>query len=136
MNKEQEIVSVWKMLRYSYGVVVLLAGLDKVLSLNLIANWENYVSPLVADSLPMSPQGFMVIVGIIEVLVAVLILTKFTRLAFYLATVWLILIAINLLILGGYVDVAVRDVLLAVGAFATAKLAAINGYGLSGKMNA
>ncbi len=129
-----EVMSVWKMLRYSYGVVILLAGLDKVLGLNLITTWAKYISPMVANIIPFSAHTFVVVIGVIELLAAILIFTKFNRLAFYVAAAWLVLIALNLLMLGGYNDIAVRDVLLAIGAYATAKLAGVNGYGLYGKM--
>jgi hypothetical protein len=134
MNNEGQIVSVWKMLRYSYGVVILLAGLDKVLGTNLITTWAKYISPFVSNMVPLSAHSFVVVIGVIEVLAAILIFTKFNRLALYVAALWLVLIALNLLMLGGYNDVAVRDLLLAVGALATAKLAGINGYGLYGKV--
>jgi hypothetical protein len=133
MNNEGQVLSVWKMLRYSYGVVILLAGLDKVLGTNLITVWAKYTSPFVANMIPLSAHTFVVVIGVIEVLAAVLIFTKFNKLAFYVAALWLVLIAINLLMLGGYNDVAVRDLLLAVGALATAKLAGVNGYGLYSK---
>jgi hypothetical protein len=132
MNTENNTVSVWKMLRYSYGVVILLAGLDKVLGTNLITDWAKYTSPFVSNIIPLNAHTFVLIIGIIEVLAAVLIFTKFNRLAFYIAALWLVLIAINILMLGGYNDIAVRDLLLAIGALATAKLAGINGYGLYG----
>lgn len=108
-------------LKYSYGIVILLAGLDKMLGTNLIVSWPKYVSAFVEGMLPVSVGSFIVIIGIIEVAVALMMLTKYTRLAAYISIAWLLLISINLL-MGGYVDVAIRDILLAVGAFALAKL--------------
>lgn len=121
MNAQKKVLFAWNLLRYSYGLVVLLAGLDKVFGTNLIVNWPKYVSPLAESLLPFSVGTFLVIIGLVEVVVAILLLTKFQRLGAYLATGWLVLIAINLLLLG-YVDIAIRDVLLAVGAFALATL--------------
>lgn len=111
----------WNLLRYSYGIVILLAGLDKLMGTELIAHWSSYISPLVLGLLPVSVPVFLIAIGIIEVVVAVMMLTKWPRIAGYLSAAWLVIIAINLL-LGGYVDVAVRDILLAVGAFALANL--------------
>jgi hypothetical protein len=59
--------------------------------------------------------------GVVEIAVAVLLATKWPRIGGYLSIAWLVLIAINLLMLG-YVDIAIRDVLLAVGALALAEL--------------
>jgi hypothetical protein len=120
-------------MRYSYGAVVLLAGLDKVFGTNLITDWAKYTSPFVAGLLPMSVSAFVVTIGVIEVVVAILSFTRFTVLASYVSSVWLVLIAVNLLMLGGYVDIAVRDILLAVGALATAKLGVALGHTLTGR---
>lgn len=121
MNAQKKVFVSWNLLRYSYGLVVLLAGLDKVFGTDLIVNWPKYVSPLAESLLPFSVGTFLVIIGIVEVAVALMLLTKFTRLGAYLATGWLVLIAVNLLLLG-YVDIAIRDVLLAVGAYTLAIL--------------
>jgi hypothetical protein len=64
----------------------------------------------------------MGVVGVIEIAVGVMILTKWTRLGAYVASAWLCLIALNLLTTGHYFDVAARDLALAVGAFALARL--------------
>lgn len=121
MDSTNRVKLSWNILRYSYGAVILLAGLDKVLATNLIVEWSQYISPSVLTLLPVSASAFMVAVGIIEVVVALMLLTKFTRLGAYISAAWLILISINL-ILGGYIDIAIRDILLAVGAFVLAEL--------------
>jgi uncharacterized membrane protein YphA (DoxX/SURF4 family) len=123
MNAQKKVFVSWNLLRYSYGLVVLLAGLDKIFGTNLIVDWQKYISPLAESLLPFSVGAFLIIIGIVEVVVALMILTKFTRLGAYLATGWLVIIAINLLMLG-YVDIAIRDVLLAVGAYTLAVLSA------------
>jgi hypothetical protein len=120
MHKELE--SSWWMLRIGFGVVPALAGLDKILRANLLADWPAYISPLAAAALPMSGDAFMQIVGVIELIVGVAILTVATRLGAYVAAVWLLLIAGNLLTTGHYFDVAARDVLLAVAAYTLARL--------------
>jgi len=71
--------------------------------------------------LPFSTTTFMGIVGIVELAVGIAILTAWTRLGAYVASAWLILVAINLA-LAGYFDVAVRDVVMAIGAFTLARL--------------
>jgi len=110
----------WWALRIGLGVGPFLAGLDKCF--NLLTNWTGYISPLALKILPFSGQTFMHIVGIIEMIVGLAILTKWTRLGAYVASAWLVLIAINLLSTGMFFDVAVRDVEMAVAAFVLARM--------------
>jgi len=109
--------------RYALGLMAFLAGLDKFL--NLLTNWEQYVSPLVQRVLPFSAATFMHIVGVIEIIVGLAILTKATRLGAYVASAWLVCIAVALVTTGQFFDVAVRDLELAVAAFVLAKLTEI-----------
>lgn len=110
---------VWWPLRLTYGVVALAAGLDKFL--NLLTNWEMYVSPWVASLVPGGAGALMHAVGIIEVAVGILILTRWTRLGAYVASAWLLAIALNLL-LSGFLDTAVRDIAMSVGAWTLARI--------------
>ena len=110
----------WWALRTGLGVGPFLAGLDKYF--NLLANWPGYVSPLALKILPFSAQTFMHIVGVIEMIVGLAILTKWTRLGAYVASLWLLAIAINLVSTGMFFDVAVRDVEIALAAFVLARL--------------
>ena len=110
----------WWALRIGLGVGPFLAGLDKYF--NLLANWPGYVSPLALKILPFSAQTFMHIVGVIEMIVGLAILTKWTRLGSYVASVWLLAIAINLVSTGMFFDVAVRDIEIALAAFVLARL--------------
>lgn len=121
MDGNKRVVLSWNVLRYAYGLVVLLAGLDKLFGTDLIVYWPKYISPLVGQHLPVSVGVFLAGMGVIEIVVAILLMTKWPRIAGYLAVAWLLLIAVNLLMLG-YVDIAIRDVLLAVGAGVLAEL--------------
>ena len=112
--------SLYRPLWLTYGLVPLLAGLDKFL--NLLADWPKYVAPWVADLLPVSAQTFMYAVGIIEIVVGLMVLTRWTRLGAWIAAAWLVLIAVNLVTLGLF-DIAVRDLAMAVGAYTLARLA-------------
>jgi len=109
--------------KYALGLMAFLAGLDKFL--NLLTNWEQYVSPLAQRMLPLSPTSLMHVVGVIEMVVGLAILTKATRLGAYVAAAWLVCIALALLTSGHFFDVAVRDLELAVAAFVLAKLTEI-----------
>jgi uncharacterized membrane protein len=110
----------WWALRIGLGVGPFLAGLDKYF--NLLTNWTGYISPLALKILPFSGQTFMHIVGVIEMIVGLAILTKRTRLFAYVASAWLVLIAINLVSTGMFFDVAVRDVEMALAAFVLARM--------------
>jgi DoxX len=112
--------SLYRPLWLTYGLVPLLAGLDKFF--NLLTDWPKYLSPWMANLLPMSAETFMYAVGIIEIAVGVLILTRWTRLGAWIAMAWLVLIALNLVTMGLF-DIAVRDLAMAVGAYTLAKLA-------------
>jgi len=107
-------------LRLTYGLVPLLAGLDKFVG--LLADWESYLAPWVADLLPVAPGTFMAIVGVIEIVAGLAVLTRWTRLGAYVVAAWLVLIALQLVVAGIY-DVAVRDLVMAVGAWTLAKVA-------------
>ncbi|MFL6234398.1 MAG: DoxX family membrane protein [Thermoanaerobaculia bacterium] len=112
--------SLYKPLWLTYGLVPLLAGLDKFF--NLLTDWPKYLSPWVAHLLPVSAQTFMYAVGVIEIVVGLLVLTRWTRLGAWIAAAWLVLIALNLATLGLF-DIAVRDLAMAVGAYTLARLA-------------
>lgn len=110
----------WWALRIGLGVGPFLAGLDKYF--NLLTNWTAYISPLALKILPFSGQTFMHIVGVIEMIVGLTILTKWTRLGSYVASAWLLAIAINLVSTGMFFDVAVRDLEMALAAFVLARM--------------
>jgi uncharacterized membrane protein len=106
-------------LRIAIGLMATLAGLDKFF--NLLANWEAYVAPSAAALLPLSATTLMYIVGVVEFLVGVTVLFVRPSLGAYVAAAWLLLVAGNL-VLGGHLDIAVRDVVLSVAAFTLARL--------------
>jgi hypothetical protein len=105
--------------RFSGAGAAFLAGADKFF--NLLADWPKYLSPAAVAALPVGPDAFMQAVGVIEMVVGLAVLTAWTRLGGYVVMVWLIGIAANL-VLSGYYDVAVRDVLMAIAAYTLARL--------------
>lgn len=107
-------------LRLAFGLGPLLAGLDKFS--NVLTNWEKYLSPAAQRVLPIAPITFMHIVGGIEMIVGVAILAGASRVFGYIAMVWLWAIAANLISTGMYYDIAVRDILLGMGAYALARV--------------
>ena len=112
-------------LRIGYGAVPFLAGLDKFT--NLLTRWTDYLNPLALKIVPVDAATFMKGIGVVEMIVGLAILTRFPRLGAYVAAAWLVAIALNLLTMGAFLDVAVRDLLLAVGAFTLARLAEVRG---------
>jgi len=81
-----------------------------------------YLNPLALRVVPVAPETFMRAVGVIEMIVGIAILTRWTRLGAYVAAAWLVCIALNLVSMGAFLDVAVRDLLIAVAAFSLARL--------------
>ncbi|HST20868.1 MAG TPA: hypothetical protein VLR90_07115 [Blastocatellia bacterium] len=117
---DNKLNTAWWALRISFGVVPFLAGLDKFF--NLLTNWQMYINPSIAHLLPVSGTTFMHIVGVIEMIVGLAILTRWTRLGSYVAMIWLTLIALTLVLGGMFLDVAVRDLVMAVGVYTLAQL--------------
>jgi uncharacterized membrane protein YphA (DoxX/SURF4 family) len=117
---ENKLNSAWWALRIGLGAAPFLAGLDKFF--NLLTNWEMYLSPVAERLLPVSATTFMHVVGVIEMVVGLMILTRWTRIGSYIAMLWLVFISLNLISTGRYFDVAVRDLLLAIAAYTLARL--------------
>jgi len=117
---DRRLNSSWWALRIALGVAPFLAGLDKFF--NLLTNWTLYLNPLALRIVPVGPAAFMRTVGVVEMIVGIAILTRWTRLGAYVAAAWLVAIALNLVTMGAFFDVAVRDLLIAVAAFTLARL--------------
>lgn len=111
-------------LRLTFGIVPIVAGLDKFT--NLLTHWSDYLS--FKSSIPMDPESFMKIVGIIEIVAGVIVLVR-TVVGAYIVMAWLICIALTLIIGGHYFDVAVRDLVMAIGAYTLAQLTKLSSPG-------
>ncbi len=108
------------LLRFGFIVAPIIAGLDKFLQ--LLTNWDKYLAPAVSNTLGMAPHTFMMIVGAIEIAAGILVAVN-PRLGGYVVAAWLAGIILNLVVVGGYLDVALRDLGLLLGALALARLA-------------
>jgi uncharacterized membrane protein YphA (DoxX/SURF4 family) len=115
--------SSWWALRLAYGLVPIVAGLDKFT--NLLTQWTDYLSPWMTRALPASATSLLHAAGVVEIVAGILVLTRFTRYAAILVGAWLLLIALQLLTTGRYFDIAARDVVMAVGAGVLARLSAL-----------
>jgi len=120
MTFDRRLDSARLALKIGLGLAAFLAGLDKFF--DLLADWPRYLAPAVQATLPLDATTFMRVVGIVEMLVGLAILTSWTRIGSRVAMVWLLAIAGNLLLSGAFLDVAVRDVEMAIAAFALARL--------------
>jgi hypothetical protein len=108
-------------LKLTFGIVPIVAGLDKFT--NLLTNWVDYLGNN-KGMIPFDPLIFMKIVGIIEIIAGIVVLVRPLTGA-YIVMAWLICIALQLLIGGHYLDVAVRDLVMAIGAYTLAQLTRI-----------
>src|SRR6266542_4680191 len=108
------------LLRTVFAVAPLLFGLDKFA--NVLTDWPRYLAPMIDDILPGTAQQAMYAVGIVEILagVAVALIPRYGAL---LVAAWLAGIIVNLLLLGDYYDIALRDFGLLIGALALSRLA-------------
>jgi hypothetical protein len=115
----QPAYQAYQILHVGFTVAPLLAGLDKFA--HLLVNWDKYLAPTIANVLPFSAHTFMRAVGVIEIVAAFLVWLR-PRIGAYIVMAWLWGIIINLLMIPGYYDVALRDFGLSLGALALARL--------------
>lgn len=116
------LTQTFNLLKYTFVIVPIVAGADKFL--NLLTNWEQYINPAMADLLPVSGSVFMMIAGVIEIIAGLIVLKK-PEIGGYIVAAWLASIALTLLAGFNYVDVAVRDLVMAITALSMARLAKI-----------
>jgi DoxX len=107
-------------LRVGFTVAPIIAGLDKFA--NLLGDWTKYLAPVIPKTLGLAPETFMRGVGVIEIVAGILV-AALPRYAAYIVAAWLAAIIVNLLILGAFLDVALRDLGLMLGAIALGRLA-------------
>ncbi|HTM97651.1 MAG TPA: hypothetical protein VL088_02855, partial [Pedobacter sp.] len=105
INLNQSIKPTFNLLKLTYGIVPVVAGLDKFT--NLLTQWDQYLNPDVAQLLPFSGQTLMMAVGCIEIIAGIIVLIK-PAIGGLIVAAWLTLIALTLLTSGHFLDVAVR----------------------------
>jgi len=116
MNTNVNVVK--NLLKLTFGLVPIIAGLDKFT--NILTDWSQYLPSSMVEMIPFETSTFMVVVGIIEIIAGVLVFYK-TKIGALVVMAWLLSISL-LLIIGGHLDIAVRDLVMAIGAFSLAKL--------------
>ena len=108
------------LLRIGFVVAPILFGLDKFF--DWMVDWKIYLAPEINDLIPGTAHQAMLIVGVIEI-VAGLVVAVTPRFGGLLVAAWLAGIILNLLTMGDYYDVALRDFGLLVAALALSLLA-------------
>jgi uncharacterized membrane protein len=109
----------FRILQFGFTVAPILAGLDKFF--HLMVDWDQYVPALVATVSPIPSHTLMLVVGVIEIIAGIGVALK-PRIFGYVVAAWLAVIIVNLLLIPGYFDVALRDFGLLLGALALARL--------------
>jgi uncharacterized membrane protein HdeD (DUF308 family) len=107
------------LLHIGFAALPVIAGIDKFF--HWLANWDQYLAPLATEVLPVSGHTFMLAVGVIEIAAGLLVAFR-PRIGAYVVALWLWGIIVNLLIIPGFFDVALRDFGLSIGALALARL--------------
>jgi hypothetical protein len=108
------------LLRTVFTVAPVVFGADKFLG--LLTNWEQYLAPWVDRLTPGTAHQAMLAVGVVEIVAGILVAVR-PSIGGYVVAAWLLGIIVNLVSMGAYLDVALRDFGLLVGALALARLA-------------
>jgi hypothetical protein len=108
------------LLRTVFTIAPIAFGLDKFF--DILTNWERYLAPWVNDLVPGTGHQAMLVVGVVEILAGVLVAVR-PAIGAYVVAAWLLGIIVNLVSIGDYYDIALRDFGLLVGALALAMLA-------------
>jgi hypothetical protein len=119
VTKTRPAYQAYRLLHVGFIVAPLVAGLDKFT--HFLTDWDKYLAPIVADLLPVSAPTLMLFVGIVEIGAATVVALR-PDVGAYVVAAWLAGIVINLLLIPGYFDIALRDFGLMLGALALARL--------------
>jgi hypothetical protein len=120
IRTESPSYQAYQILQIAFVVAPVIAGADKFF--HVLVNWDQYLSPIVTRTLPVSGHTFMLGVGVIEIIVGLLV-AFMPAIGGAVVGFWLCGIVLNLLTIPAYFDVALRDLGLALGAFALSRLA-------------
>jgi uncharacterized membrane protein YphA (DoxX/SURF4 family) len=112
----------YQILHWGFVAAPVIAGLDKFS--HLLTDWDAYLAPVFARALGSSAHSFMLLVGVVEVLAGLFVALR-PRIGAYVVAAWLAGIIVNLVISGHYLDVALRDFGLCLGALALGRLAQV-----------
>src|SRR5215218_4141431 len=108
----------WQLLHIGFTIAPIVAGLDKFFG--LLVNWDHYLAPAIAHLTPLG-SNLMVLAGVVEIIAGLVVFMR-PKFGGYLVAAWLLGIIVNLLLIPGYYDIALRDLGLLLGALALARL--------------
>ena len=111
----------YRLLHVAFVVAPIVAGPDKFFQ--LLVNWDHYLAPIAVRIVGGRGHEFMLAVGVIEIVAGIGVLLK-PKIFAYVVAVWLLGIIVNLLLIPGYYDIALRDVGLCLAALALGRLSA------------
>jgi hypothetical protein len=118
LDRSDPTYQAWQILHIGFTVAPIVAGLDKFFG--FLVDWDQYLAPAIATLTPLG-TNLMVVVGVVEIVAGLVVLLR-PRIGGYLVAAWLLGIIVNLLLIPGYYDVALRDFGLLLGALALARL--------------
>jgi hypothetical protein len=119
---KDDVYQSFVILRSAFTIAPILFGLDKFF--NIMVEWPHYLAPWINDMVPGDAQGFMYVIGVIEIIAGVVVAVA-PHLGGYLVAAWLSGIVVNLLTgqIPDHYDIALRDVGLALAALSLARMA-------------
>jgi hypothetical protein len=115
----EQAFQAFSILRVGFALLPILAGLDKFF--HALTDWNQYLAPVVFRAVGGHVRGFMDLVGVVEMAAGVLVAAR-PRWGSAVVGLWLCGIVVNLLLIPGYYDVALRDFGLALGALSLFRL--------------
>lgn len=109
----------YQILHVGFVVAPIVAGADKFF--NLLVNWDQYLPSFMNKLVGGRGHELMLVAGVIEIIAGLGVLFK-PKVFAYVVSAWLLMIVVNLLMIPGYYDIALRDFGLALAALALARL--------------
>lgn len=113
----------WWALKIGLGLGPIVTGIDKYF--NKLTDWGMYLSPLATKFIPVSATTFMHIAGIVEIVAGLIVLSRWTKVGGYIVMVWLLGIVANLIATRMFYGLVLRDIEIAIAAFALAQLSTV-----------
>ena len=114
-----KLKSISNVFRFSYGLIIMAIGIDNYL--NILVNWSEYLNPIIPSFFNTDAKTFMYYIGIFEIFSGTLVLLS-PKIGGYLISFFFFFTSVNLISQFKYFDIALRDLILAIGAFSFARL--------------
>ncbi len=111
----------FRILQAAFTAAPVVAGLDKFF--HLLVNWDKYLPGVVNTLVGGRGHPLMSAVGVVEIVAGIGVAVR-PRVFSYVVAAWLWIIIVNLLLIPGYYDIALRDFGLSLAALALGRLSA------------